>query len=260
VNKETWRKRVTQFKQALAERPRDGKLWLEWADFQHDECIDPEDTLEAYENAQQLLPDMDLRLSLGEALVYAGRVDEGFAMLHSYVEEYPRTDAYCILAHVLIQEERYGEARQALKAAIKIEPGFEEAYCLMGDAIRVESRREAARYYREALERDPQYQPAWRELGSALLFEEETLSEGIDALRVALSLNPEDGWTMAYLANGLWKAGDLEGAEAYYRKGMEAFPDFPQMREWYADFLRSQGRAGEAERLLSASGQKPDDE
>ncbi|REJ91688.1 MAG: hypothetical protein DWQ35_14045, partial [Planctomycetota bacterium] len=59
------------------------------------------------------------------------------------------------------------------------------------------------------------------------------------ALRTAIDLNPEDGWAMVFLANALWRTDHSEEADLWYRRAIDAFPEYEEMKKWYAQFLRS---------------------
>lgn len=221
----------------LEEHPEDGDLWLEYGNFLRNECDNPRDVLHAYETAQRLLPERDLRVTVGEALVRAGRAEEGLELIRAFLSSNHYSWAYCIYADCLIFLEMYHEAEAPLREVMKRDPNYDESYYLMGEVVREKSPLDAVPYYREALRLDPEYQAAWQGLGSILIAASDTLGEGLEALRRAIELDPNDLWATLYLANGLWKAGRLEEAKRQYEMAIERFPNKELCKEKYFNFM-----------------------
>ena len=233
-------------KRLVREHPSNGMLWLRFGDFLYREWNAPGKTLSAYEEAQRLLPHLDLRLQLGRALVNSGRDAEGLRLLSEYAQENPLPHAFTILAFNHIKMQNFSKARECARTAIGLEQDFDEAHYLLGEAfyrdrsLGVDDRfQQSCNSFRSALGISPDYHLAWRGLGQILVENEETRGEGIDALRKAITLDKEDGWSMLYLANALWSAGRLEEADDSYKMAILAFPDYPECKKWYAEFLRS---------------------
>jgi tetratricopeptide (TPR) repeat protein len=237
MNDAEWQEQQGRFRRLREEQPENGEMWFEYARFLRDQCDNPDLTAKAFEKAQQYLPDQDLRLWLGSAYANAGEFDRGISLLQAYVQEKPCAHGYVFLSEALRQADRIEEAKKSLETAISIEPTFEEPYFLLGRLVKEDSRETALNYFRKAISIDPDYQLAWHELGATLIKEEDTLEEGIEALRRAISLNPEDGWSHECLAIAFRKAGKLEDADAEYKRAIEAYPDYSLFKEYYADFL-----------------------
>ncbi len=235
--------RLKQFQSQLQQNPENWRLWKDYGDFLDEEYIGVEHKiLQAYQKVAQLNPKADFRVVLGRACVRVGEIEKGLGMIQQSIDDNPRVDAYCILADVLMCSlDRYAEARAACEKAIECEPDFEEAWYLLGEATKDESRYEAILHYRYAIELDPNYQLAWQALGRELLFDREFV-ESIDALKKAIELDPEDGWAMIFLANALAKTGQFDEADRWYQAAIKAFPDYDQFKEWYSEFLRQQGK------------------
>ena len=70
----------------------------------------------------------------------------------------------------------------------------------------------------------------------------------------AESLGLQNCWNHMYLANGYWKLSNYAQAERYYRAAIEAAPDEPLFHKWYAQFLLSQERRGDAAEHIRAAG------
>lgn len=184
------------------------------------------------------------------------REEEGYRMLLEFAKEKPSSHAYCWLAFAYMRTRRYPEARDAAEKAIRLDPQFEEPYYALGEAYRLDKSlakelrlKEAIPLYRKAVQLDPQYELAWRDLGSALTKHESDRAEGITALRRALELEPGDVWAVLFLANALWRTGELAEAEELYKRAVDLRPDDPDTIEWYAQFQHSLGRLEEAKRL-----------
>ena len=73
---------------------------------------------------------------------------------------------YVILAHILIETNRYASAIKCCLKAIDLDPAFAEAYLNLGLAYRHDKRfDEAVTAFREAVKHDSKYATAFRELG-----------------------------------------------------------------------------------------------
>lgn len=240
----------------VKEHPEDGQGWLEFANFLFDHWDAPAKTAHAYERAQRLLPHLDLRLHHGTALVNAGRAQEGIDLIKEQLSKKPTSYGYCMLAQNLINLGLFSEAREAAKKAIELEPDFDEAHFFLGEAYRKDDALDkrcrivaAVEHFREALRLDPKVSATWHSLGVTLIESGEEVEQGMDALRRAISLNPDDGWSMLSLANFLWRRGVLGEAEHFFKRSIAAFPDFDKPRQMYADFLHSLGRFDEEKRI-----------
>jgi tetratricopeptide (TPR) repeat protein len=237
-----WKGKPEDFQRRLKQNPRDGLLWLDYAEFLDEECDNPEKTSHAFERAQQLLPDVDIRPRIGTAYDRAGEFGRGIALIQESLKETPRPSGYCILADVYLRNDMNHEAIHACQKALELDQDYEEAYYLLGEAVRHSSRERAIQYYHQAIMRDPDYQLAWQTLGRELVAGKDTIEDGILALCRAVELNPEDGWAKIFLANALARLGKDDEADESYKAAIAAFPEYPAFRTWYAEFLSK--RAG----------------
>jgi O-antigen biosynthesis protein len=241
-----FRKTFDSLKKATDEHPDDGSAWLAFATFLDEESDNPAMVVRAYERAQELLPQKDLRLQLGTAYVNKGEDERGFGMLRRAAEERPRSEAFCFLSDACLRRGRAQDAEQAARRAIQLEPEFEEAYYLLGNALKNHRRDEAIDAYRVALSLDDKYALAWQALGRELLASGDIRS-GMEALQKAVSLDSDDIWSHVYLANALWRLGRLDQADAQYRAAIALDPDSSQLNKWYEEFLDANNneRSGE---------------
>lgn len=237
MNKTKWKEKLENFRVRLSQEPHNGILWFEYGDFLDEECDNPDKTIYAFEKARDLLPDADVRLRLGAAYDRGGQSEKGISLIRESLKENPRPHGYCILADVYIKNGMYQDAISACEKALELEPDFEEAYYLLGNATKHKSRNKAVEYYREAVRLDSEYQLAWQALGSLLTGSKGTVEDGISALRKASELDAEDGWARIFIANALWMTGKNKEADEQYKLAIDTFPEYSEFRKWYAEFL-----------------------
>jgi len=150
-------------------------------------------------------------------------------------------------------------ARESFKRAIAIDPGYDEAYYNLATTFRDEDPGEALRLLTKALELDPQYSSAHRELG-LVLRGMERLDEAERHVRRAIELDPSDGWARIYLGNILWAQRLLDAAESEFKRAIEVWPDSSDAYWCLAMFLEEQSRTAEAEEVYkNALRLDPDD-
>ena len=236
---EQWKERLDRLKIELKKNTNSGLLWLEYADFLDQECDNPQKTIEAYKKAQRLLPNKDLRLKLGSAYDSAGYTAKGISIINECIQDKPSTPGYCILANVYLKNDMFQEAISSCKKALDIDQNYEEAYYLLGEAIKYKSSEEAIEYYRKAIDLDNEYQLAWQALGRELIANKKSINEGIVALRKAIEIDPEDGWAIIFLANALWRIGKIGEADKQYQIALRTFPEYPEFREFYKEFIQN---------------------
>lgn len=250
MNRNSLEKRCQFFRRDLKQSPRDGLLWFRYGRFIDEECENTAEAVRAFEMARRCLPGKDLRLRLGSAYVKDGQGRRGIALIRKSLLERPRAHGYAFLANSYIQLGKLRQAQAACRRALELDPDYEEALYLMGEAIWPTSRERAIPYFREAIARDKHYQVAWQALGSVLVGDDATRAEGIAALKKALRLKHDDVWARIYLANAYWSLRRYTEAEKQYKASIRISPEFPDVRKWYADFLRSRGRLKEAAREM----------
>jgi DNA-binding SARP family transcriptional activator/TolB-like protein len=132
-----------------------------------------------------------------------------------------------------------------------------DVYALYSEAMELLSSREwpkmrrAESLLREAVKADPNYAPAWSQLGLAIVFNERIAiadanarAEGIAAVKRALSLAPDFAPAHANLA--LIEGATSREAEAPLRRAVELDPSYSQAWNWLGNSLASQGRLREA--------------
>jgi TolB-like protein/DNA-binding SARP family transcriptional activator/Tfp pilus assembly protein PilF len=122
--------------------------------------------------------------------------------------------------------------------------------------------RNAAAYFRQAVERAPEYARAYAGLGDALavlgfydyLPPDEAFPPAKDAARRALRIDPtlaQPHATLGYIA--LYHEWDWERSETEFLHAIHLDPSYSTGRQWYANFLTAMGRFDEAVREMRAA-------
>ena len=145
---------------------------------------------------------------------------------------------WLLLGSALDRLERHDEAEECLRKALEVDPDYSEAHYNLGYNYRNEGKFALAeKHLRRAIEIDPKYALAYAELGALLAGQKNRAKEAVSCLRIALDHNPDDGWSMAYLANALWKLRKLKPAEEQLRRLLELWPTNAMPYWLYGDFL-----------------------
>ena len=152
--------------------------------------------------------------------------------------------------------------------AVDLDPGYARAHLELGVAYatkadylaRGELRAQAVTSLRRALELQPDSVRAWRELGSVLMASGQD-SDGFDALRRALVIDPADAGALAAMGRALFIGrAQFDEAASWYERALAANPK----AGWYAlqlshcaallrDFVRGEAAASRAIELQQAA-------
>jgi tetratricopeptide (TPR) repeat protein len=123
----------------------------------------------------------------------AGADDPRLAPLQARLAEDPEdVDALLSVGYVYVEHHAYAEAREYYLRAARAAPGNVEARTHLGTvAYFLGNLDEALHHYEEALALNPDYAPAYFEMGAALRFGRHDLKGAIDAWEHFLSLDPD---------------------------------------------------------------------
>ena len=119
---------------------------------------------------------------------------------------------------------KYNEAEEAYRTAIRIDSNYEEAHYNLGVLLRDDRPTEAQLHLRKALELDPVFAPAYRELGFVLM-KQGTWTEAESYLQKAVELAPEDVWARIYLG-AYFLTSDTKAAETEFRIAEKLQPEW----------------------------------
>lgn len=119
--------------------------------------------------------------------------------------------------------------------------------------------RSAAEYFENAVQRAPDYAPAWVGLADAYavlgfydyLAPAEAFPKAQVTARRALELDPDNASAQATLGYAaLYYDWDLEEAESRFLRSIALDPGYSKAHQWYANLLTAAGRFDEAEREM----------
>ncbi len=197
----------------------------------------------------------DAHLNLGNALIEAGRNEDGVAASRTAVEQRPESaDAHSNLGLALMNLERFEQADAALRRARELDPQHQSALQNSAELLRKQGRHEeAVETYLAVLQRDGRYALAYAGLGDAL-FQLQRYEAAIEALQAALEIEPGlpfAGTLYLLMGRAARALGRLDNAEAYFREATAIEPDGAAALLDLAGVLRAQGRRDEAEAVLS---------
>jgi protein O-GlcNAc transferase len=144
-------------------------------------------------------------------------------------------------------------AQKSFEEAISLDPEYEEALFNLASLEAESDSAKASSLLQRALEIDPQYAAAHRQLG--LLFQKQGDQEEAEYhLHRALELDPADYWAQMYLANLLGVQGRNDEAEQMYRFATTLHPEVKEGVEVFARFLDSIGKGKEADAIRHERG------
>ena len=169
----------------------------------------------------------------------------------------PRASTFLLLGSALDKLGRHDDALHWLLQALVIDPNYEEAHYNLGWVLERTDKDGAIVRFRRAVEIDPDYQIAHARLG-ALLFgravkaglEHPDWAEAVEHLTRAVTLDPEDGWSHAYLASARQAEENWEEAEAHHRAAARLLPSIGLLWSHLGSFLSLRGEFVEAEQML----------
>ena len=112
-----------------------------------------------------------------------------------------------------------------------------------------EGLRQSIEYFKQAIEKDPNFALAYVGLGDAYLMYDQPKAEPM--LRKALELDDTLGEAHASLGfNRLFWHWDWQGAEAEFARAIELNPNYATAHQWYGIYLAAMGRLDEAKKEM----------
>jgi tetratricopeptide (TPR) repeat protein len=208
-----------------------------------------EESHEAYKKAIRVDPSLPRPyVGLAIVLMEEDKPSDALALLAKALTLEKSANIYALLGAAFMDLDRNSDAAESLKAAIQTDPLYEEAYFNLGVLTRDTDRREAEQLFSKAIELDPDYAVAHRELGWVLNHSEPS-AQAEYHLRRAVELNPTDAWARVYLGNLLWARGDIPAAIAEFEQAIKLMPNQALPLWSLANVFENQERWKEAEEL-----------
>jgi len=204
---------------------------------------------EAFASAIKIAPtEPEAYEGMGILLEQLGQYERAKAYLTKSLDLEKTASAFTVLGCSQMGLDEFDAARDSFRAALKIDPNYEEAYYNMALTFTGEQLGESVTLLRQAIEIDPAYAKAHREVGWRL-YKTGQPQEGKTHLMYAIDLNPSDGWSYIYLGNLMWRAGELDSAERMFKRAGEVWPDSSVPYWSLAMFYEYSNRPGQAQPL-----------
>ncbi|KQT65135.1 MULTISPECIES: tetratricopeptide repeat protein [unclassified Aureimonas] len=192
------------------------------------------------------------RLQTGLDLWYAERKDEAKAHLRKAVADYPHDlQAYLALADVLSADKDYAESAKALDKAVEIAvPAKKETWNLYyqrGIAHeRLKQWDKAEPDFRKALTLSPDQPQVLNYLGYSMVDMDRNLDEGLDMIKRAVELRPNDGYIIDSLGWAYYRLARYDDAVEQLERAVLITPVDPTINDHLGDAYWRVGRTREA--------------
>jgi protein O-GlcNAc transferase len=157
-------------------------------------------------------------------------------------------ETFTILGALLGDLGRDGEAIENLRTALALDSSYEEAYYNLGMIQKKDDPASAESHFLKALEYDPDYTSAHRELGWLLNGQNDDARAEYH-LRRAIELDGNDAWARVYLGNLLWRRGDVSASETEFQTAIEISSDQGYPYWSLANLYENQEQWEKAEKL-----------
>ncbi len=150
--------------------------------------------------------------------------------------------------------ERTDQAETSLKKALELDPGFTDAYVVLGDILETANKLpDALDVFRTAIAKRPDLYIGYFYYGQIILkMNDGKPVEAVAALRKAIQLRPEFAEAHYELGRALERMGDTPGAVAEYQESARRDPSQAGSQYRLALLYRKQGDAKRAELAMSA--------
>jgi superkiller protein 3 len=148
-------------------------------------------------------------------------------------------------ARALFEAGEFERSREVALRALSEQPEDTSLLRLAGRAGAELGHDDATQYLRKAVELEPDNADAWRELGDALLSENQ-LAEATAAFRQTVELRPNDVASLVQLAHAAYAAGDPEEAIAHVRQAVDRDPNSYAARRALLEIYRAAQRPDDA--------------
>ena len=203
------------------------------------------EAIECFRAARALRP--QLGITLGAALVWAGREGEAEAILRDMAGRQPNNpEVHFYLGRALDCQKKPKEAEAVYRKAIELKPDYAEAYFVLGSVLgRQKKLSEAVAAYYKALELKPNYAAPYGNLG-VIFKNQKKLKEAESAYRKGVKVAPKSATAHNYLGGFLRDQKKLDEAVTASRKAIELKPDYAEAHNGLGITLYRQKKLDEA--------------
>jgi len=180
---------------------------------------------------------------------------------HIFLQRYPNhANAHCFLgdAYRVLGKNELG--LQHCLRALELDPNHAAAHLDAGILLgRKEEFQRAAHHFEKGIALRPEEREAYINLGKLAFVHTAYLQNGIEALKRAIALAPDNADPYFMLAKLFEMSSRLTEAEHYLKLGLSLAPEHPHSHRLYANILRRLGRITEAIARLEAFQIPPND-
>ena len=158
-----------------------------------------------------------------------GKLLQALSETNQMLERFPNSVIlYNLAGAVNAGLKNFDAAIESYEKALKIQPGYADAYYNMGIAYKNKGNLEAAiDCYNQALKIKPDYAEAYNNMANALK-DNGNLEAAIDCYNQALKIKPDYSAAYNNMANALEDKGDLETAIDFYNEALKIEPDYDE--------------------------------
>lgn len=204
---------------------------------------------QAFLSAVALLPNLDIPYKwLGILYEKQGEYRKAQHYLNKCLEIKQSATVFTILGTVQNHLGMTRSARKSFNKALEIDSYYEEAYYNLALTIKDEQPKKAITLFLKALDLDPNYACAHRELGWLFRQQNEFANAEVH-IKQAVKLNKMDGWANIYLGNLLWAKKKFKLAEKAFLKAIKILPKQSTSHWCLAHFYECQDRFQESKEL-----------
>ena len=192
--------------------------------------------------------------NLGEALIDQERYEEAIDQIRAALQIVPDSAyMHANLGAALLSVEDHEGALHHLKAALAIKPDSKDVNVNMGSLLKKQGKHaESLKYYQAALQIDPEFEKAHTGMGE-LLSDMGKSDEAIRHYRAALRLDPGNHGTYNNLAIELAEQGKTAEAIRFFEKALELDPEYYEAYQNLGVELGKIGKTDEAIQLFKKS-------
>jgi len=191
--------------------------------------------------------DVDMKLMLAGELVDQGKVDDGLNMTKALLTDSSKDrTVYFALGNMYTHLRRWKDAEDVLAKATPLATKKEDRLYLLflegALADRQKHMDQAEKYFRQALEVDPENAMTLNYLGFMFADKGVRLPEALKLIRKAVELDPMNGAYLDSLGWAYFKLGEYELAEENLRQAVERDQTDPTVHDHLGDLYEKTGR------------------
>ena len=191
-------------------------------------------------------------LQIGLDLWYSDKKDEAKTHLEDSIKQYPKdVQSYTAFADVLAADKEFGKAAEQLNTAISLSkpagPSDWNLYYQRGIAFeRTKQWAKAEPDFKKALELSPNQPQVLNYLGYSWVDRNENLKEGLQMIKSAVDLRPNDGYIIDSLGWAYYRLGQYDQAVEQLERAVLITPMDPTINDHLGDAYWHVGRKREA--------------